>query len=105
MKSFFAAALATFAFASSWGAAAGASAMVYETARGQRVTLSPISSLTCAEMEDMLARIDATGYREGRPRPIEAADAPLFDYESELSKALYERCVIAKMQDASVAKQ
>jgi len=68
----------------------------FTTASGQTLILAPIEDMQCAEIEKMLARIDATRYRDNAPSPQDKADAPLFEYEMSLSEENYNRCALLR---------
>ena len=67
---------------------------------GALVFMPSIEGLTCEEMARVVARIDASGYRdpdgpelaEGHP------DREIFDYENALSAAEYFRCALGRSQ-------
>ncbi len=70
------------------------SVRVFRTEAGLELALPEISSLGCAEMKDVLSRIDGTHYRaDGIPEPSEL-DFALFLYEDQLSRALFHDCII-----------
>ena len=68
----------------------------FTTASGQTLVLIPIKDMQCVDIEKMLARIDATRYRDNAPSPQNKADAPLFEYELSLSEANYNRCALVR---------
>ncbi len=70
-------------------AAAGA----FITVSGVRVPMPDIPSLNCDEMLDVLAAIDASGYRGAARRPHDEADAPLLEYENRLARNHFQQCV------------
>lgn len=70
-----------------------AAAGTFITASGMKVPMPDIPSLDCAEMLDVLAAIDASGYRGAARRPHDEADAPLLDYENRLARTHFQRCV------------
>ncbi len=72
----------------------------FTTASGQTLVLIPIKDMQCSEIEKMLARIDATRYRDNAPSPQNKADAPLFEYELSLSEANYNRCALLREKAA-----
>ena len=72
----------------------------FTTASGQTLVLVPIQDMQCADIEKMLARIDATRYRDNAPAPQDKADAPLFEYELSLSEANYNRCALLRKKAA-----
>lgn len=88
------------------GLAFGSSALAqsvgdeFTTASGHTLVLIPIQDLQCADIEKMLARIDATRYRDNAPSPQNKADAPLFEYELSLSEANYNRCALLRKKAA-----
>lgn len=60
---------------------------------GHVVTMIPVDDLDCRGLARKLAEIDATGYRGQRPRPADRRDRLLFDYEKQVSRRYYSRCV------------
>lgn len=75
---------------------AQANDLAFTTAAGNTLILAPVSEMKCAEIDKMLARIDATRYRKNAPTPLNAADAPLYEYESLLAEESYNRCVVVR---------
>lgn len=75
--------------------AAAAEGRVFTTADGVAVPTPAPDALDCAGMRRVLDAIDASGYRRGAPRPEDAADMALLDYENRLSRAFYARCIQA----------
>lgn len=73
----------------------------FTTAAGRTLVLAPVDGMKCAEIDKMLARIDATRYRENAPTPHDAADAPLYEYETMLAQESYNRCVAARKKSGS----
>lgn len=63
------------------------------TAAGVKVPMPEIPTLNCDEMLDVLAAIDASGYRGAARRPLDEADAPLLEYENRLARTHFQRCV------------
>jgi hypothetical protein len=78
-----------------------AAAGTFITASGVKVPMPEIVSLNCAEMEDVLAAIDASGYRGAARRPHDEADAPLLEYENRLARTHFQRCASLKSGPAS----
>ena len=76
----------------------------FTTAAGRTVTLAPVDTMKCAEIDKKLARIDATGYRDNAPAPHDAADVPLYEYETMLAQESYNRCVAARKKTGSGMK-
>lgn len=70
--------------------------MEFTTASGKTLMLEPVTNMKCPEMDNMLARIDATRYRENAPAPHNKADAPLFEYELSLAEENYNRCALVR---------
>ena len=68
----------------------------FTTAAGTTIVIAPVDGMKCTEIDKKLARIDATRYRENAPVPHNAADAPLYDYETQLAEESYHRCVAAR---------
>ena len=72
----------------------------FVTARGAAVATPPVEGLDCGDMRAVLDAIDATGYREGGPKPRDPADMALFEYEDRLSRAFYGGCVTSEAREA-----
>jgi len=70
-----------------------AAAGTFVTASGAQVPMPDIVSLDCEQMLEVLAAIDASGYRGAARRPHDEADAPLLDYENRLARTHFQRCV------------
>lgn len=66
------------------------------TASGVKVPMPDIVALDCGEMRNVLAEIDASGYRGAARYPIDEADAPLLDYENRLARTHFQRCASVK---------
>lgn len=81
-----------------WGSISHAQSVgqKFTTASGKTLILVPLKSMGCPEMDKMLARIDATRYRENAPGPRHKADAPLFEYELRLAEENYNRCALVR---------
>ena len=77
-----------------WGSPSHAQSVgqTFTTASGKTLVLVPVKNMGCPEMDNMLARIDATRYRENAPAPLNKADAPLYEYELVLAKEKFKRC-------------
>jgi hypothetical protein len=75
-----------------WASAPAVAAGSFVTADGVRIPMPDIRSLNCRQIGDILALIDASGYRGAAPRPIDRADAPLFEYETRLARAQFRQC-------------
>jgi len=69
-----------------------AAAGTFVTASGAEVPMPDIVSLDCEQMLEVLAAIDASGYRGAARRPHDEADAPLLDYENRLARTHFQRC-------------
>jgi len=69
-----------------------AAAGTFITAAGARVPMPDIVSLDCEQMVEVLAAIDASGYRGAARRPHDEADAPLLEYENRLALTHFQRC-------------
>lgn len=67
---------------------------------GHVVTMTPVDDLDCRGLARKLAEIDATGYRGQRPRPADRRDRLLFDYEKQVSRRYYSRCITGQAPDA-----
>ena len=72
----------------------------FVTAGGARIETPELDGLDCERMRALLDAIDASGYREGAPKPQHEADMALFDYENRLSAAFYADCVRAHAENA-----
>jgi hypothetical protein len=81
------------ALAASGVIATGAAAEDFVTAKGSKISMPEIESMTCGEMEVTLTAIDLTRYRENAPVPHDTADKPLFVYEKKLARVHYHTCV------------
>ncbi len=68
----------------------------FTTAAGKTLALPPIDGMECTDIDRTLTRIDATQYRGNAPRPENAADCPLLNYELLLAEENYNRCVTGK---------
>ena len=73
----------------------------FVTAGGARVETPELDGLDCERMRALLDAIDASGYRDGAPKPQHEADMALFDYENRLSAAFYADCVRAHAEHAA----
>lgn len=78
-----------------------AAAGTFVTASGVQVPMPDIVSLNCEEMLDVLAAIDASGYRGAARRPHDEADAPLLEYENRLARTHFQRCALINRGTAS----
>ena len=88
-----------------WTPAAAASAGErHVTADGVTLRTPAVESIGCAEMRDVLDAIDASGYRDGVPKPRSEADMSLLAYENRLSRAFYARCVAPDAGAAAAAR-
>lgn len=91
---FFRVSLCAVVLSLTWGSLSHAQStgQKFTTASGKTLVLVPLKSMGCPEMDKMLARIDATRYRENAPAPLNKADAPLYEYELVLAEENYNRC-------------
>jgi len=62
------------------------------TVAGISVKMPMIEGLTCPQLREVLAEIDATGYRGSAPEPHHQEDQPLFNYETRVAEAHYGKC-------------
>lgn len=62
---------------------------------GVEVATPPIEALECAAMIDLMAKIDATGYRRGAASPANPDDLAMLIYENRLARRFYAECVRA----------
>ena len=65
---------------------------------GAVVTMPEISGLTCAEMAQVLYRIDLSNYRGPDPLPRDHPDWVIFDYEDRLTRRHYYDCMLGDHQ-------
>ena len=67
-------------------------AQEFHTTSGIKVLTPSIQGLSCLELSEILAEIDATGYRGSAPEPHFEEDQPLFTYETQVTEAHYDQC-------------
>lgn len=68
----------------------------FVTAKGKTVAMPEIAEMTCEQIENTLAKIDLTRYRENAPVNPDPADDALFAYEQDLAQALFKVCVVER---------
>jgi len=68
----------------------------FVTSKGKTVAMPDISEMSCEQIENTLAKIDLTRYRENAPVNSDPADDALFEYEQNLAQALFEVCVVQR---------
>lgn len=75
------------------GQGAWAQNQSFRTTTGHELSLPPVSSLDCAELDQVLRKIDAANYRSiGSQRPSNPDDGALYDYEDAASARLARFC-------------
>lgn len=61
-------------------------------ANGTVLPAPPIETLDCEQVQDLLLRYSASGYRDAGKIPTEQPDRGLVEYEDALAKHHYESC-------------
>lgn len=74
----------------------------FRASNGAVVPAPAIDSLDCSGMEDTLTTLDRSEYRSAAPLPEGHPDREIFDYENELARETYDRCIApeTQLQDA-----
>lgn len=82
-----------------------AQTQVFTTSNGFRLELPVVNGLDdCAQIQDIMDRIDATGYRTGHPSTVsDPEDQLLVEYEDALSVQRYRRC--PQLQESGAKKK
>ena len=75
-------------------------AAAFITSNGVRIETPPVSEMSCSALKAKLEQIDESGYRGAHPAPPDPRDMPLFEYENEVSVALYGQCPTAELGPA-----
>jgi hypothetical protein len=72
---------------------------------GAVVVMPDLAGLDCAEMGQVLRRIDMSNYRGLDPVPEGHPDRPIFNYEDRLTKQYYHACTLGehKLENPSAA--
>ncbi|MEM8697881.1 MAG: hypothetical protein AAGF44_01850 [Pseudomonadota bacterium] len=71
------------------------------TLSGAIVSMPPIDSLDCAGMADVIARLDASNYRDPEAEDLSEShpDWPIRDYENRLTARKYFECTLGRSRD------